>query len=244
MDTSDEAALDAPEATPPPVRERFRESAIKRLFRDVLRFASGLLRLLVLAAILTPILLFSFLTVDIPVYAFDSLFDAEGLKPSNWLSVGGLSIVAATPIAILITRKYGGDEASRALTASWGIAAIASFAGVSALAPSIEPSDMPNVRFVVAFVASAMIAQYLAVAIYDVTRGGGAWWRAPLISALIAFGAHSAIYFPWVYWKLSAPWLNWMVSDFAVKSIAAFAFLPVYLLLSGLFRPVGGYGGR
>jgi uncharacterized PurR-regulated membrane protein YhhQ (DUF165 family) len=230
--------------TPPPVQERFQETAFERLTRESASFAAGLVRLLVLSAIVTPVLLLAFLTVDIPILAFDRLFDPAALKPSRWLSVGAIVVALATPLSILITRRFGGEEASRAVTASWGIAAVMVFAGLSQLAPSLDPSDMPSVRFVVAFVASAMICQYVAVGVYDVTRGGGAWWRAPLIALLLGFGVQAMIYFPTVYWKVSAPWFNWMVADFAVMTFLAFLFLPIYRLMMGMFRPRGGYGGR
>jgi uncharacterized PurR-regulated membrane protein YhhQ (DUF165 family) len=236
--------MDVSDAPPPPVREKFQETGVERLMRQTTSFAAGLLRLSVLAAILTPVLLVSFLAADIPVYVFDRLFDPQALKPSHWLSVGALVLAAATPLAILVTRRYGGEEASRAITASWMIAAILVFAGLSRLSPKLNESDLPSVRFVVAYVASAMICQYVAAAVYDITRGGGAWWRAPLIAALIGFGVQAVIYFPAVYWKVSAPWFNWMVADFAVLAFGAFAFLPLYRLLMGMVKPLGGYGGR
>ena len=89
-----------------------------------------------------------------------------------------------------------------------------------------------------------MLGQYVAVSVYDVTRGGGRWWRAPLLAALIGFGVHAAVYFPSAYWSSGAPWFFWMVADYAVKAAIAFAFLPVYFVMQKALRPVGGFGGR
>lgn len=225
-------------------RRPVRETPAQKLARETAAFVKGLLRMLVLAAALAPVLLFSFLTADLPVRSFDHLFDAPALKPGNWLSIGSLVMGLGAPLAVLMTRRFGGEEASRAVTAAWGVAAVASFAEISYLAPVLEASDFPSVRFVVAFVAGAMIGQYISIAAYDITRGGGRWWRAPLIATLCGFAAHSLVYFTVAYWNARAPWFNWMVSDFALKTLTAFAFLPIYKFLQKPLRPTGGYGGR
>ncbi|MEQ1930372.1 MAG: hypothetical protein ABL957_07545 [Parvularculaceae bacterium] len=226
------------------VEQRRRETPLEKLFRDSGAFSAALLRLAVLTAILTPIILASFLTLDLAVFRFDQIFDAAAQKPSNWLSVGGLVMVGAGLLVILFSRRFGGDEAARAITAAWGVTAIAAFAGLAELSPVLQDSDFPTVRTVVAFVASAMIGQYVAVSFYDVVRGGGPWWRAPLLAALIGLGLQAAIYYPWVFLGTAAPWFFWMIADFAVKAAAAVAFLPIYKTLQRPLRPRGGFGGR
>jgi uncharacterized PurR-regulated membrane protein YhhQ (DUF165 family) len=221
-------------------RRPIRETPAEKLARDTAAFVRGLIRMIVLAALLSPVLIWAFLTVDIPLRSFDRLFDIAALKPGNWLSLGGVIIALGAPLSVLMTRRFGGDEASRAVTAAWGVAAIAALAELSYLAPVLEASDFPSVRFV----SSAMIGQYVAIGVYDVTRGGGQWWRAPLIAVLSGYAAHSLIYFCVAYWSVRAPWFNWMISDFAVKTLIAVTFLPLYRLLQKTLRPIGGYGGR
>lgn len=221
-----------------------RETALQRLMRHSGELATSFSRMVMLAAILTPILLASFLTADLPMRSFDGLFGGDPvLRPSNWLSWGGFIVAFAPLITILISRKYGGDEASRAVTASWGIAAIIVFAELSYLAPVLDATDMPTVRFTVAFVASAMAAQYMAASLYDVARGGGRWWRAPLIAAMGAFLVYAMIYFPGVMWGTGAPMLNWMVAGLTINALLAIAFLPFYGAVRKLMRPKGGFGG-
>ena len=232
------------DATAAVERRQPRETAMQRLARHTGEFATAFARLLMLASLLTPLLLVSFLTIDLPMRALDGLVGSETLlRPSNWLSRGGFLMAFAPLIAILFARKYGGDEASRVVTASWGLAAIAVFAELSYLAPALEDGDMPPVRFTVVFVASAMAAQYFAASAYDILRGGVRWWRAPLVAALSSYGVWAIIYFPAVYWGTGAPWLNWMVSDFAIKTVIAVAFLPIYVMLKKSLRPRGGFGG-
>jgi uncharacterized PurR-regulated membrane protein YhhQ (DUF165 family) len=225
-------------------RRPVRETPAERFARELFAFGAAVVRMAILAAIFTPVLLLAFLTVDMPVRRFDHLFDINGLKPSHWLNIGGLAMALGAPLAILFTRRFGGDEASRAVTAAWGVAAVATFAELSYLAPTLDASDFPSIAFVVAFVASAMVGQYVAIGVYDVTRGGGHWWRAPLVAALSGFAAQTIVYFPIAYWGSRAPWFNWMISDFSVKAAIAFAFLAVYRFMQKSLRPVGGYGGR
>ena len=104
-----------------------------------------------LAALLLPILVFSFLTVDIPYRGFDHFFSMAAAKPGNWLSVGYFVMAAGAPLIVLIARRFGGEEASRVVTLAWAAAAFAAFAGVSYLSPELEQGDMPGVAFVAAF---------------------------------------------------------------------------------------------
>ncbi len=220
-----------------------RETPLQRFLRGLGEFAEALLRTVVLSAILTPVLLASILTVDLPFRALDRFFIEPALRPSLWLS-WGLVIMAAGPLLIILyARRYGGEEASRVVTASWAVSAMAVFAEVSYLAPDLEAGDFPSTRFVLAFTISSMAAQYFAAALYDVLRGGGAWWRAPLYAAMTAYAVGAALYFPIGFWGVDAPWLHWLVGHLAVKLAAAFAFLPVYHALKRPLRPRGGYGG-
>jgi queuosine precursor transporter len=225
-------------------RREPRETAMQRLARQTGEFATALSRLALLAILVTPILIGSFLTVDMPMRAFDGVFGADtALRPSSWLTWGGFVMAFAPLVIILFARKYGGEEASRVVTASWGLAAMAVFAELSYLAPSLEDGDMPSVRFTVLFVSSAMASQYFAASAYDIVRGGARWWRAPFIAAISGYVVSGLIYFPGVYLGSGAPWLNWMVGDFAIKAAIAIAFLPVYAVLRKTFRPTGGFGG-
>ncbi|MEZ5892683.1 MAG: VUT family protein [Parvularculaceae bacterium] len=222
-----------------------RETAVQRLARQSGEFATSFMRMVMLAAMLTPILLLAIITVDIPFHGFDWLAgEAIASRPANWLTYGGFFMNFGALLAMLFARKYGGDEASRAITASWGLAAVAVFAELSYLAPRLDDGDLPGVRFTVLFTASAMAGQYIAANFYDVARGAERWWRAPLYGALAGYLVSVLIYFPGVYWGTGAPWLNWMIGDFAIKAFVAICFLPFYGMLRGALRPRGGYGGR
>ena len=226
-------------------RRPIRETAAEKFARQTAEFFAAMARMVVLTVILTPVLLASFLTVDIPMRFFDGLVGGDlAVRPSNWLSRGAV-IMAMTPLlAILFARRVGGDEASRAITAAWGVAALAVFAELSYLAPALEDGDFPPVRFTMVFVVSAMAAQYVAIGVYDVARGGENWWRAALYGALGGYITYALIYFPGIYIGVKAPWLNWMIGDFAIKALFAFLFIPVYGALRRTLKPTMGFGGR
>lgn len=224
-------------------RRQIKETPLEKLMRELRKFGAALVRVTLLSALIIPILLFSFITVDIPFHGFDHFFSMAPVKPGNWLSVGYFAMAAAPAIIILIARRLGGEEASRVVTASWAAAAFAAFAGVSYLSPELEDGDMPGVAFVVAFVGSSVFSQFVAGAVYDITRGGEAWWRAPFFAALCAYLAQTLLYFPIAYWGEKAPWLNWMVEDIALKSLIGVIFLGIYRILMKSLRPRGGYGG-
>ncbi len=224
-------------------RRPIRETPLQKIGREARKLVEALVRLALLSALLIPVLIFSFLTVDIPYRGFDHFFSMGAVKPGNWLSLAYFAMAAGPPIIVLIARRFGGDEAARVVTASWGAAAFAAFAGVSYLSPQLVDGDLPATRFVIAFVASSMIAQFMAAAVYDMTRGGEKWWRAPFFALLSAYLAQTFIYFPIVYWKAVAPYVNWMAEDIALKSLLIVVFLGVYRALMKKLKPRGGYGG-
>jgi len=224
-------------------RRPIRETPLQKLGRELRKFAEALLRVALLSGLLIPILLAAFLTVDIPYHGFDHFFSMGPVKPGNWLSVGYFVMAAGAPLIVLIARRFGGEEASRVVTASWAVTAFAAFAGVSYLSPELEDGDLPSTAFVVAFVGSSIVSQFISGAVYDITRGGDKWWRAPFFALLSAYVAQTFIYFPVAYWGAVAPWANWMVEDIALKALLIVAFLGVYRVLMKRLKPRGGYGG-
>jgi uncharacterized PurR-regulated membrane protein YhhQ (DUF165 family) len=224
-------------------RRPIKETPLQKIGREARKFAEALIRVAMLSAALIPILLAAFVTVDIPYRGFDHFFSMGPVKPGNWLSLGYFVMAAGAPIIILIARRFGGEEASRVVTASWAAAAFAAFAGVSYLSPVLEDGDMPSTAFVIAFVGSSIVSQFIAGAVYDITRGGEKWWRAPFFALLSAYLAQTFIYFPVAYWTSVAPWVNWMVEDIALKSILIVGFLGLYRMLMKSLKPRGGYGG-
>ncbi len=231
------------EVAPPVESHRERATPMQRLLAAIGGFLVGFTRLAVLTALMLPILIASFLTVDIPVRALDHYFPMEAMRPGNWLSRGDIFMAFGAMAGVLMARRFGGDEAARAITAAWGLAAFAAFAGIAYLAPDLAPGDLPAARYIAAFVLAAMMGQYMAVGLFDVLRGGTDWWRAPLYALLAGYAVHVTLFYGVAYWSSSVPWLNWMATDFALKAAMAVAFLWPYWRLRRGLKPRGGLGG-
>lgn len=213
--------------------------------QDLQKFISQVLRVCLATSVLTPLLIAGFLTLDMPVRFLNGLFSIfQGLRPSAWLTWGQIVMAFVPLIALLFTRKFGGQEASRAIMISWVILALFILFELSVLADVIEDGDFPSARYAMAFVGSAMTGQLVAVAFYDVARGGGAWWRAPFYAAMLGFVVTALIYFPAAYWNTNQPWAIWLVGDLMIRLVLATLFLPVYSFLRPYLIPRAGYGGR
>ncbi|MEM6414833.1 MAG: VUT family protein [Pseudomonadota bacterium] len=216
---------------------------LQRLIRSSVEFFVGAGRLILLCGFLVPTILASILLIDLPFRGIDHLINAPALRPSTWLTHGHLVMAFGAMFIVLISRRFGGEEASRVVTASWALAALAAFAEFTYLAPLIEAGDMPSTRFVLGFTISAMVGQYFAAALYDILRGGGIWWRAPFYALLAAFGLHTVLFYPITFGSSGMPWAAWMVIDFAIKAVLAFCFLGLYGFLRKRLRPLDGLGG-
>ena len=201
-------------------------------------------RALTLTALLLPIFFVSFLTLDLPARWLDVHEGAKAyLNPSQWMTHGQFVMAFSFLILNLSSRKYGDGYATAQLALTWGAAAILLFAGLSYLAPALDDTDLPPVRFVVSFVVAWMIGQFVCVSVFELTRAIK-WWRAPLYGGLWGAGAVCLIYFPALYWGTSYPWVNWMLADYGIKATLVFVFLAPYAALRGAITPQPGLGGR
>ncbi|MEL6379871.1 MAG: hypothetical protein AAFQ29_08885 [Pseudomonadota bacterium] len=234
--------------TLPPVENREMHQRITpadKLQAELRAFALDTLRVFVISLILVPLLCASFLTLDLPVRFFNPVFTfMRGLVPSVWLTLGHVIMAVAPIFAVLVTRRFGGVLASRAVMISWFAVALLILFELSVLADVIEAGDFPGTRFVTAFVASAMTGQLVTIAFYDVARGGGAWWRAPFYALMAGYGVTAALYFPVAFGNTALPWGGWLVGDLMIRLLMAMASLPLYAFLRPMLTPRGGYGGR
>ncbi len=117
-----------------------------------------------------------------------------------------------------------------------------------------------NPRIAIASGTAFFTAQFLDIFIFDKLRDG-IWWRAPLISSLLASVVDTTLFFSLAFaesfahlgagdgfavemrWILgivpvSAPrWVSWGLGDLAVKLIVAVVALGVYRIVLDLARP-------
>ncbi len=218
------------------------ETVIAKLRRRTVWLLYRLWLVARLSLILVPLTLVSLLLLDVPFRVFDVFVgNSSALAISNWLSRGDIFLCSTFFFLMLVTRSHGSVFAGRLVGLSWLLCAV--FVGVMLiyLAPQLAPDDMPNRRFLTGFLVSWYLGQLMAVYVYDYTRGGN-WWRAPLYGGVFGFAVQSGIYFPVVYAETGAPWITWMILDFAMKSVFCVLFLPIYYSMRRVFRPYLGSG--
>jgi uncharacterized integral membrane protein (TIGR00697 family) len=174
----------------------------------------------------------------------------------DWLTWGALTYPFAFLVTDLTNRLHGPAAARRVVLAGFAVGLACSAAGTQ-----IEGAFGPLVTWRVALGSGTafLIAQLLDVAAFDRLRRGS-WWRAPLISTLLASAVDTALFFTiafsaslaWIEpgndvgWAnemlpilglgpVAPLWLGLAVADFGVKvGLALLALVPFRLLVARL----------
>jgi len=215
----------------------------ERLRRESLQTAYYFFVTLSYAAVLAPFLFFSTLYLDMPWRLFDVLTQGRGdLAASNWLSKGEAVMALTMLVLVLMARRRGEGVVGPALFMAWLLAALGWGLLLFVMSPDLEAGDFPSQRFLLGYFGSWFVGQFVAVGIYDITRGGK-WWRAPFYAGTIGFGVQTAIYFPVLYWAKPVPWVAWAVQSMGLKVALAIVLLIIYGALRRSIKPWLGLGG-
>jgi queuosine precursor transporter len=173
-----------------------------------------------------------------------------------WLTWGALTYPFAFLVTDLTNRLHGPAAARRVVLAGFAVGLACSAAGTQ-----IEGAFGPLVTWRVALGSGTafLIAQLLDVAVFHWLRRGS-WWRAPLVSTLLASAVDTALFFTiafsaslaWIEpgndvgWAnemlpllglgpVAPLWLSLAVADFGVKvGLALLALVPFRLLVARL----------
>ncbi len=157
------------------------------------------------------------------------------------------------PIAFLVTdlanRTCGTLVARRIVFIGFALAVVLS-------------AGLAGMRIAIASGTAFFLAQLLDIAIFNRLRSG-AWWRAPLVSSVLASGIDTAIFFSLAFaatFQVLGPgvafateqtpllgvagvevprWVSWALGDLAVKMLVAITALAPYRLLSRIIVPNG-----
>lgn len=97
------------------------------------------------------------------------------------------------------------------------------------------------VRIALASGFAFLCGQVLDITVFNWLRRQ-AWWRAPLISPVIASAVDTAIFFTAAFAFTGRPWLSWAYGDFGIKVGMAIVLLAPFRLLMpvvapGLYQP-------
>ncbi len=137
---------------------------------------------------------------------------------NDWLTWGALTY----PFAFLVT-----DLTNRALGPSKARLVVV----VGFLAALVMSLLLAEPRIALASVTAFLLAQLLDVALFDKLRRG-AWWKAPIISSVVASFVDTLIFFSLAFAGTGLPWETWALGDYGVKlAMVAILIIPFRGLL-------------
>jgi len=142
----------------------------------------------------------------------------------NWLTWGAFTYPFVFLVTDLVNRLHGPAAARKVVLAGFATGLACSFAGTQ-----IEGAFGPlvSLRVAIASGTAFLAAQLVDVAIFDRLRAG-AWWRAPLVSTLVASLLDTALFFSiafsaglaWIAPTVDVAWANEPVPILGVGPVA------------------------
>ena len=142
---------------------------------------------------------------------------AVNFPVNDWLTWGAFTYPLAFLITDLCNRLLGPHPARLVVYAGF----------IAGLALSLLLADL---RIALASGTAFLVAQLLDIMIFDRLRQQH-WWKAPLVSTLIASAVDTVLFYGLAFAGNDQPWITWAVGDFAVKlAMAAILLVPFRLL--------------
>jgi len=165
------------------------------------------------------------------------------LLPGALLSVSDLILPIAWYALHLTNRRYGAPYAFAQLLAGLGIVVLVALANPNGIDGWIGDNPMLGLRAMLAFCASFLFANFIAIITFDAYRGPR-WWSAPLAASIAASLVFSALYYPAAFVGVAEmPWADGALAHGALFLIESVALLLPYALLRPAMRPIEGRGG-
>ena len=147
---------------------------------------------------------------------------------NDWLTWGALTYPITFLVTDLVNRRDGAKTASKVVLVGFFVAiAVNGFIAWQA-------GDWMLARIAGASVTAFLVAQMLDVRVFDRLRHGS-WWRAPLVSSLLASAVDTFIFFSLAFYGTDVPWTTLLVGDFLVKAVIAFIMLGPFRALTPQF---------
>lgn len=175
----------------------------------------------------------AFDVVGVPAFALAVLIMGAVVVGSNllvqiplndWLTWGGLSYPVAFLVTDLLNRRYGPSVARRV---AWSGFAAAVLVSVWIASP----------RIAVASGMAFICAQLVDIHVFHRLRDG-AWWRAPMLSGVLAACLDTAVFFSIAFAGTSSPWVTWGLGDLAIKlALNLLMLAPFRALMWNVARP-------
>ncbi|MEO1091284.1 MAG: VUT family protein [Pseudomonadota bacterium] len=138
---------------------------------------------------------------------------------NDWLTWAAFTYPVAFLVTDVTNRRLGPEAARRVAYAGFFIAVVLSVA-------------LASPRIALASGTAFLAAQLLDVAIFDRLRRA-AWWRAPLVSSVLASALDTMVFFALAFAGTGLPWVTWALGDFAAKLAMALLLLLPFRALAG-----------
>ncbi len=222
----------------------YRETTARRGPGTMRRMTQAAARLVVPVLGLLVVLIWADFGSDQTVTWLDSLLAASQpqFRPSAWLTAGHLILPLMFFVISLTNRRYGAGMATAQVVAAWGVLGGLVYDAFSGSGVGGAALNLPPVRTCVSFVVALVFAQFVAINVFEWTRGHP-WWRAPLYAGLWGAAAYCFVFYPSARYGLGVPWVNQMITHFGLMAGTAFVLLVPYHLLRPVIKPLPGLGG-
>jgi len=150
---------------------------------------------------------------------------ATGFAFSDYVQWAAFSYPVAFLVTDVMNRVYGPSAARRVIAVGF----------VFGVALSLWLAD-PRIAF--ASGTAFLVAQMLDVSVFDRMRGG-VWWKAPLVSSIIAGTVDSVLFWTLAFYGSDfAGWWNYGLVDWAVKLSITVAMLVPFRAMTFSLRTV------
>ncbi|MFT6556208.1 MULTISPECIES: queuosine precursor transporter [Sneathiella] len=137
---------------------------------------------------------------------------------NDWLTWGALTYPFAFLVTDLTNRALGAAKARLVVTVGFVAAVVMSLL-------------LANERIALASGSAFLIAQLLDVFLFDRLRQA-VWWKAPLVSSVVASFVDTLIFFSLAFAGTGLPWETWALGDYGVKlAMVAILIIPFRGLL-------------
>lgn len=151
---------------------------------------------------------------------------------NDWLTWGAFTYPFTFLVSDLTNRAQGPARARLLTYASFPFGI-----GLSILISSVWGLDtLTAVRIALASGFAFLCAQLLDITLFNWLRRQS-WWRAPLVSSLVASAFDTAIFFTAAFALTGLPWLTWAFGDFGIKVGMALVLLAPFRLLMPYVAP-------
>lgn len=222
-----------------PPKERAYGGTVDGVWDRILTPALIVARLILPVMLLVTLLGAAYLFTD----AFLILPSAPRGVQNAMLAISDLILPMAWYAVHLCNRRYGVNYAFAQLLTGLGIITFVALVNPGDIANWINNAPALSLRALLAFGASFLFANFIAIIFFDAARGPD-WWTAPLAASFAASLVFSAVYYPAAFAGADQmPWTDSALVHFIVFFGESVLLLVPYYLLRPAMRPINGRNG-